>query len=111
MKIFPSDFEITEFFPYPSVILYDIASYDDIWNKGKGDPWVKDFFEHILNMAEMVHNTKFMDNKIAFHIVHKKVPGSSLYVGYINGIYKIGLSARNIDDINPIDLTILNNNQ
>ena len=104
MKIFASDFNVVEFFPYPSIILYSISSYDVMWNPGKGDPWVKDFFDHIVNMAEVMYDQKFMDNKIAFHIVHKKVPGSSLYVGYKDGIYRIGLLAKNMDNIPVINL-------
>lgn len=108
MKIFASDFNIVEFFPYPSIVLYPISIYDDMWHKGKGDPWVKDFFERILNMAEVMYDQKFMDNKIAFHITHKNVPNSSLYVGYKDGIYRIGLLAKNMDNISPVNLEDIN---
>lgn len=99
MKIFASDFNIVEFFPYPSVVIYEISSYDDMQHKGKGDPWIKDFFDEVVNMAEMTYERKFMDNKIAFRITHKKLPDSSLYVGYKDGIYRIGLSVKNSNNI------------
>ena len=82
------NFKIVEFYPYPSYIQYEIASYDD-WAK-RGDMTIKKFFERVLEKAEELTGYILRDNKIAFKIIHKPT-GTTLYIGFKDNIYKIGM--------------------
>ena len=82
------NFKIVEFYPYPSYIQYEIASYDD-WAK-RGDMTIKKFFERVLEKAEELTGYILRDNKIAFKIIHKPT-GTTLYVGYKDNNYRIGM--------------------
>lgn len=91
-----NDLKVTEFYPYPSVVLYQIGMYDDIWSPGNGDKKVKALFEKVLEKANKEHNASFMDNKIAFKVIH--VPTSSqFYIGVKDGIYRFGFGVKQED--------------
>jgi len=102
----PSELEVLKFYPYPSHVRYDIAEYDELWHENTGDRHVKQLFELVRDMAEIKHNRRFMDNKVAFKFRHI-ASDTILYVGYKDGIYKVGLNAYN-DFNREIDLTTLN---
>lgn len=88
-----NDLNVIEFYPYPSVVLYTLGMYDDIWSPGTGDKKVKILFEKVLEKANKEHSTNFLDNKIAFKFKH--IPTKTmLYVGYKDGIYRLGLSVK-----------------
>lgn len=90
----PEDLEVLSFYPYPSCILCDIAEYDEMWNEGTGDKHCKSLFNTICKMAEAKYGCQLMDNKIAFKFRH--IPSDTiLYIGYKDGIYKVGLKVFN----------------
>lgn len=82
------DFKIIEFYPYPSFVQYEITSWNE-WEK-RGDMNAKKLFEVILEKAEELTGYILKDNKIAFKVIHKPT-GTTLYIGYKDGIYKIGM--------------------
>lgn len=87
------DLKVVEFYPYPSVILYQIGMYDEIWNPGCGDKNVKHLFEKVLEKANTSHNTNFLDNKIAFKVIHEPT-GCQFYIGVKDGIYRFGFGVK-----------------
>ena len=88
-----NDLKVTEFYPYPSVVLYSLGMYDDVWSPGAGDKKVKVLFEKVLEKANKEHNASFLDNKIAFKVVH--VPtGCQFYIGCKDGIYRFGFGVK-----------------
>jgi hypothetical protein len=47
----------------------------------------------VLGKANDEHNTNFMDNKIAFKVVH--IPtGTQFYIGLKDGIYRFGFGVK-----------------
>ena len=91
MKIYSDQFNILEFYGYPSYQQNIINEWDDFWKRG--DKSVKRFFEEILNRAEKKFGKKIMDNKIVFKL-RLENSDSIIYAGYKDGIYKISLSAK-----------------
>ena len=88
-----NDLKVIEFYPYPSVVLYTIGMYDDVWTSGTGDKKVMKLFNDVLEKANKEHNTNFLDNKIAFKVIH--IPtGSQFYIGYKDGIYRFGFGVK-----------------
>lgn len=87
------DLRVVEFYPYPSVILYQIGMYDEVWNPGCGDKNVKRLFEKILEKANKEHNANFLDNKIAFKVIHEPT-GGQFYIGIKDGIYRFGFGVK-----------------
>jgi len=87
------ELKVTEFYPYPSVVLYTLGMYDEIWSPGTGDKKIKNLFDKVLEKANKDHNANFMDNKIAFKVIH--VPtGCQFYIGYKDGIYRFGFDVK-----------------
>lgn len=87
------ELKVTEFYPYPSVVLYTLGMYDEMWSPGTGDKKIKNLFDKVLEKANKDHNANFMDNKIAFKVVH--VPtGCQFYIGYKDGIYRFGFGIK-----------------
>ena len=39
------ELKVTEFYPYPSVVLYTLGMYDEMWSPGSGDKKIKNLFE------------------------------------------------------------------
>ena len=87
------DLKVVEFYPYPSVILYQIGMFDEIWNPGHGDKNVKRLFEKVLEKANNAHHTNFLDNKIAFKVIHEPT-GCQFYIGVKDGIYRFGFGVK-----------------
>ena len=87
------DLKVVEFYPYPSVILYQIGMYDEVWNPGCGDKNIKRLFEKVLEKANTSHNANFLDNKIAFKVIHEPT-GCQFYIGVKDGIYRFGFGVK-----------------
>ena len=91
MTIFASNFEIIEFWGYPSYQQNIIAEYDEFHNSG--DKSVKRFFDEILKTAEQLFDKKnLMDNKVVFKLQMKN-SNTIIYCGYKDNCYRISLSA------------------
>ena len=92
MTIFAHNFEIIEFWGYPSYQQDIIAEYDEFHNRG--DKSVKRFFDEILKTAEKLFNKKnLMDNKVVFKLQMKET-NTIIYCGYKDNNYRISLSAK-----------------
>lgn len=85
----PTDFKVTEFYTYPTTVVYRINEYDEGFHPG-GDEDVRDFFNEMLKIAEHKIGRELRDNKIAMKVVHKPT-GTVLYVGYKDWNWSVGL--------------------
>lgn len=93
MTVYYSDdnFEVIAFYPYPSVVLYRMSEYTELFGKKDGDRHVKQLFDGILKKAEAMKGKHLMDNKIAFKV--RYVPTDTiLYIGYKDNTWSVGLS-------------------
>lgn len=91
MYINIENFNITEFYRYPSYVNTVINEYDEMWHsKPTGDKGVKRLFESALSVVSKKLGRDVTDNKIAFKLVHKGT-GREIIVGYKDGCYRIGL--------------------
>ncbi len=99
MTIFAHNFEILNFFGYPSYQQDIIAEYDE-W-ENCGDKSVKKFFDEILKRANEISNKNLMDNKIVFKLKMKN-SDTIIYCGYKDNCYRISLSA-NSESLKKID--------
>ena len=93
MALYYSDdnFEVLAFYPYPSVVLYSLSEYTEIFGKKNGDRHVKQLFDGILKKAEAMKGKRLIDNKIAFKVLY--VPTNTiLYIGYKDNTWSVGLS-------------------
>mgnify|MGYP003309981564 CR=1 FL=1 len=91
----PEDFEVKEFYMYPTSVLHRIVEFDNGFHENSPNNVedVKDFFEEILNVANKKLNKNLMDNKIAFKVVH--IPtGTLFYIGLKDGIYRFGFGVK-----------------
>ena len=92
MTIFAHNFNIIEFWGYPS-FQYDIIAEYNEFDK-TGDKSVKRFFDEILKNAEKLFDKKnLMDNKVVFKLKMKNSE-TIIYCGYKDSCYRISLSAR-----------------
>lgn len=86
----PENIKVLAFYPYPTYPRHIVAEYVSLWNDKHGDRHVKDLFERVLAKSEQLNNCRFMDNKIAFKILH--VPTNTiLYVSYKDDRYVVCL--------------------
>ena len=84
------NFDILEFYPYPSSVQYRIAECNCLFDNFKGDIKVKNIFDNILAKANKMTGRDLMDNKISFKVRH--IPTDTiLYIGFKDNIYAIGL--------------------
>jgi hypothetical protein len=91
MTIFAHNFDILEFWGYPSFQQNIIAEYDEF--NHRGDKSVKRFFDEILKTAEKLFDKKnLMDNKVVFKLQLKGTT-TIIYCGYKDNMYRISLSA------------------
>ena len=91
MTIFAHNFEILEFWGYPSYQQDIIAEYNEF--DKTGDKSVKRFFDEILKTAEKMFDKKnLMDNKVVFKL-QMKGSDTIIYCGYKDNNYRISLSA------------------
>ena len=84
-----TDFKVTEFYTYPTTVVYRINEYDEGFNPG-GDEDVRDFFNEMLKIAERKVGRELRDNKIAMKVIHKPT-GTTLFVGYKDWNWCVGL--------------------
>lgn len=93
MALYYSDdnFEVLAFYPYPSVVLYSLSAYTEIFGKKNGDRRVKQLFDGILKKAEVMKGKHLMDNKIAFKVRYVTTD-TILYIGYKDNTWSVGLS-------------------
>lgn len=87
------DFEIKEFYRYPTCVVHRIVEFDNGFHKNSPNNVedVKDFFEEILKVANKKLNTELMDNKIAFKLIHKPT-NIVFYLGYKDWNWSLGLA-------------------
>jgi len=87
-----NNFEILEFYSYPTTIVHRMVEYDEGFHKNSPDNVedVKDFFEDVLKYAENKLGKSLMDNKVAFKILYKPT-NTIMYVGYKDWNWTIGL--------------------
>lgn len=88
-----NDFDILKFYSYPCSVVDRLIEYSEDGVHGNtGERQVKKFFEDCLKETENKSGRKhLMDNKIAMKIYHKPSK-TTLYVGYKDNIWSIGLS-------------------
>lgn len=82
----------TKFHGYPSTVQSRLIEYDDF--KKEGDEKIKEIFEELITDCEMKYNRPFSDNKTAFEF---EVHGHTLYLGFKDGIYALGLDLYQIE--------------
>ena len=93
MTLYYSDdkFEVLAFYPYPSVVLYRLSEYTELFGKKNSNRHVKQLFDGILKKAETMKGKHLMDNKIAFKVLY--VPTNTIiYIGYKDNTWSVGLS-------------------
>ena len=93
MTLYYSDdnFKVLAFYPYPSVVLYRLSEYTELFGKKDRNRHVKQMFDGILKKAEAMKGKRLMDNKIAFKVLY--VPTNTiLYIGYKDNTWSVGLS-------------------
>ena len=87
MTIFynPTDFEVKEFYYYPTCVVYRISEWDEGFHKNspKLNEDIKDLFESLLELTESKLGKKLRDNKIAMKIVHKPTNTEYFIIGYL----------------------------
>lgn len=87
-----SDFEIKEFYYYPTCVVYRIAEWDEGFHKGYSglNEDVKDLFHELLKEVSEKVGKDLWDNKIAMKIIHKPT-NTVFYIGYKDWNWSIGL--------------------
>ena len=88
------NFEIKEFYHYPTCVVNRIAEWDEGFHKGYSglDEDVKDLFNKLLEKTEQLLSKKhLMDNKIAIKVVYKPT-GHEFFIGYKDWNWCLGLS-------------------
>lgn len=98
--MFP-DFKILRYFTYTSIVTNVISEYDS--NKDDGCQIALEMYEEALKQAsEQNSRMTFKDNKSAFEIL---VKDRVMYVGFYDGVYKIGLGISGIGGNRVYDFT------
>lgn len=86
------NFDIKEFYRYPTCVVYRIAEYDEGFHPG-GDDNIKELFDVLLEetAAKLGKDIReIRDNKIAMKLVHRPT-NTTLYIGYKDWNWSIGL--------------------
>lgn len=88
----PEDFEVVEFYHYPTSIVRRIVEYDTGFHQNSPDNVedVKDLFDELLKVAEKKVGKSLMDNKVAMKVIYK--PSNTVfYIGYKDWNWCLGL--------------------
>ena len=87
-----SDFEVKEFYHYPTTVCHRLAEWDEGFHKGAPDlnEDIKDLFEELLKETEKKLGKSLMDNKIAMKVVHKP-SNTEYFIGYKDWNWSVGL--------------------
>lgn len=83
------EFEIKEFYSYPTAVVDRIAEWDEGFHPG-GEEDVKDLFNVLLENAEIALEKDLHDNKIAMKVIYKPT-NTVMYVGYKDWNWSVGL--------------------
>jgi len=88
----PEDFEVKEFYHYPTAVVRRIVEYDNGFHNDSPDNVedVKDLFKELLKVAEAKLNKKLMDNKVAMKVIYKPT-NTIFYIGYKDWNWCLGL--------------------
>lgn len=87
--IHSENFEIVEFYCYPTCVVARIAEYS---TDGHGDEDIKDLFDELIAQAEQCLNRRDLrDNKVAMKVIYKPT-GHVFYVGYKDWKWALGLA-------------------
>lgn len=86
------DFEVKEFYGYPTTVVYRIVEWDEGFHKNSPNNIedVKDLFNDLLKTAEEKIGKDLRDNKIAMRIIHKPT-NTEFYIGYKDWNWSLGL--------------------
>lgn len=89
----PDDFEVKEFYRYPTTVVYRIVEWDEGFHKNSPNNVedVKDLFEELLKVAEEKTCLVLRDNKIAMRVIYKPT-NTEFYVGYKDWNWCLGLA-------------------
>lgn len=85
------DFDIKEFYRYPTCVVYRIAEYDEGFHPG-GNEDVKNLFNALLSYTAdklNIHIRELQDNKIAIKVIYKPT-NTIMYIGYKDYNWSIG---------------------
>lgn len=91
MTIFtnPSNFEIVEFYTYPTTVVNRLVEWDEGFHPG-GDEDIKDLFDDLLQETENKVGKDLRDNKIAIKVIYKPT-NTEMYIGYKDWNWCVGL--------------------
>lgn len=94
----PNDFEIKEFYRYPTTVVRRIVEWDEGFHKNSPDNVedVKDLFDDLLKTAEKKIGKDLRDNKIAMRIIYKPT-NTEFYIGYKDWNWSLGLDLNRYD--------------
>jgi hypothetical protein len=94
----PNDFEIKEFYRYPTTVVRRIVEWDEGFHKNSPDNVedVKDLFEALFKIAEEKTKIDLRDNKIAMRIIYKPT-NTEFYIGYKDWNWSLGLDLNRYD--------------
>jgi len=86
------DFEIKEFYRYPTTVVHRIVEWDEGFHKNSPDNVedVKDLFEDLFKIVEKKIGKYLRDNKIAMKVIYKPT-NTEFYIGYKDWNWSIGL--------------------
>lgn len=89
-KLTLSDWVPTRVFLYTSGVKDKIFEYDTFTFNGKrGDPYIKELFDHFLQMIEIMTGKDVNDNKIVIEIKNIYT-GHTNYIGQYDARYSVG---------------------
>ena len=95
MTIFydPTNFEIKEFYCYPTTVIERIVEWDEGFHEGAPgmNEDVKDLFNDLIDRAEDILNTHLRDNKIAMKVIYTPT-NTEFFIGYKDWNWCLGLA-------------------
>lgn len=104
--LFSADnFELKEFYQYPTTVIHRIVEFDEGFHANSPDNVedVKELFLELIDKAEAMTNRSLRDNKVAMRVIYKPT-NTEFYIGYKDWNYSLGLSLNSYSTGNKIAL-------
>lgn len=91
MQVLINNFEVTEFYLYPTCVIHRLVEWDEFGGAARGDDDIKELFNELLTQTEKRLGKNLHDNKIAMKVTYKPT-GHEFYIGYKDWKWALGLA-------------------